>query len=206
MSNEQQPSMDELRFMFDRERHARERWWREDELVNQRTTWLLTTQAVLGTAYGFVRYRIAEITHWDFAKGPIDYVAGPYLETLGLFAYYLVCIGITGSSVSFVGILAAHQAQRSLRRQFPEFSLGVTPFVTLVGHMTALATPFLFIVAWSVAMYLFKSSAADAPTAGQAHTQEGRLEGRPAIQAPEQQPCASPGARPAPECLSAIDP
>lgn len=149
--------LEERRLAFEKEVHGRERWWREDELVNQRTTWLLTTQAVLGTAYGFVRYRIAEITHRNLDKLPSEFNAGPYLDTLRLFASCLVAIGIVGSLVTFAGIYAAHRAQRSLQQQYT-VSLGVTTFTTCLGHVTALATPFLFIVAWGVAAFMFRQT------------------------------------------------
>ena len=145
----------ERQLAFEKEIHGRERWWREDELVNQRTTWLLTTQAVLGTAYGFVRYRIAEIMHRNPAKELFDFDAGPYLDTLRLFASCLVAIGIVGSVVSFVGIYAAHQAQKALQRQYRK-SLGVSVHTTRLGHLTALATPSLFIIAWGLAAFIFR--------------------------------------------------
>jgi hypothetical protein len=50
-------------YKLEANKHTQERWWQEDELVNQRTTWLLTTQGVLGTAYGFLVYRIAEVKY-----------------------------------------------------------------------------------------------------------------------------------------------
>ena len=162
MSNETGSSLEERRLAFDRERHARERWWREDELVNQRTTWLLTTQAVLGTAYGFVRYRIAEITHRNLAKTPYDYDPDRYLDTLRLFANCLVAIGIVGSIVSLIGIYAAHQAQRALQRHYGDY-LGVSPTTTLMGHWTALATPLLFIVAWAMAFIVFLCNCQSVP-------------------------------------------
>lgn len=155
MTTGPQLSHDERRLAFEEEVHGRERWWREDELINQRTTWLLTTQAVLGTAYGFVRYRIAELTHQNLAKSLADFKLEPYLDTLRLFAHCLVAIGIIGSMVTLIGILAAHQAQRALQRQYRR-PLGVTNLTTFLGHFTALATPALFIIAWALAACWFE--------------------------------------------------
>jgi hypothetical protein len=142
--------------VFARELHGRERWWREDELVNQRITWLLTMQAVIGTAYGFVRYRIAEIMYWNLQKGPPDVDAVRYLDVLRLFAVCLVTIGIVGSVVSFAGICAAHHAQRTLQQQYSDTALEVSSLTTGLGHLTALATPLLFICAWLAAAFLFR--------------------------------------------------
>lgn len=190
MSDEPRHTPEELRFVFDRERHARERWWREDELVNQRTTWLLTTQAVLGTAYGFVRYRIAEIAHRNPDKIPYDYDADRYLETLGLFAGCLVAIGMVGSIVSFFGIWAAHRAQKALQAHYTEFNLGVSPSTTRMGHWTARSTPLLFIIAWGFAFIIFRWAYTVSPAAVQTPVHDAR----PAVQA---QPAKfSPACRP----------
>lgn len=150
-------SPDERRLAFEKEVHGRERWWREDELINQRTTWLLTTQAVLGTAYGFVRYRIAELTHQNLAKGLPDFDLKPYLETLRVFATCLVTIGIVSSLVTLMGIFAAQWAQKFLQKQYGRH-LGVNPLTTRLGHLTALATPSLFIIAWAWAAFLFRQA------------------------------------------------
>jgi hypothetical protein len=157
MSNGSQADLEERRLAFEKEMHGRERWWREDELVNQRTTWLLTTQAVLGTAYGFVRYRIAEIAHRNLAKVPFDFDADRYLDTLRLFASFVVGIGIVGSVVSLAGIYAAHHAQKTLQQQYSD-TLGVSSLTTRMGHWAALATPLLFIFAWSMAAILFRQT------------------------------------------------
>src|SRR6185312_17423895 len=46
---------------FERECHARDRWWQEDRLINQRLTWLLTSHGVIGAGYAWLKHRISEI-------------------------------------------------------------------------------------------------------------------------------------------------
>ncbi len=128
------------------EKQAHERWWREDELVNQRMTWLLTTQGVLGTAFGFILYRIAEVNYAQEDPPKID--PSSYVDILTLLAKFLVAIGIVSSVMSGIGILAACLAQHSLRKQCGKF-LGVTLWTTWMGHLVALFTPILFIFAWN---------------------------------------------------------
>ncbi|MBD8528425.1 MULTISPECIES: hypothetical protein [unclassified Massilia] len=126
------------------EKHAHERWWQEDELVNQRTTWLLTTQAVLGTAYGFLLYRIAEV-RYSFADPPVANAAH-YIDVLLMLTHFLAVIGIGSATMSMAGIFAACRAQYALRNNSP--FLGVTPGTTAVGQLVAVGTPVLFIMAW----------------------------------------------------------
>jgi hypothetical protein len=88
------------------QKHARQRWWHEDHLVNQRTTWLLTTQAVLGAAYGYVQNRIAEI-HAGILYIPQDKVEA-YLHALSQFSLGLLFLGfLSGIFLPLVSTLRA---------------------------------------------------------------------------------------------------
>jgi hypothetical protein len=109
-------------------------------------TWLLTTQGVLGTAFGFMLYRIAEVNY--ALDDPPKFDPSNYVDILSLLAKFLVAIGIVSSVMSFIGILAACLAQHSLRKQCGKF-LGVTLWTTWMGHLVALFTPILFIFAWN---------------------------------------------------------
>lgn len=130
------------------EKHAHERWWHEDELVNQRTTWLLTTQGVLGTAYAFVLYRIAEVRY--SLEIPAKFDVCPYIHKLSVFSNFLAAIGIGSSTMSLLGIIAACLAQHALRKKCGNY-LGVTRRTTWMGHSVAVWTPILCVVAWMVA-------------------------------------------------------
>ncbi len=147
-------SVDERRLNFEIEKHARERWWHEDNLVNQRTTWLLTTQGVLGTAFGFVKYRIAELSFRAIDK-PVEFKLPDYVETLRVFADCLTAIGLVSALAAWAGIYAAHRAQRALQASHGPY-LGVTEHTTRLGYAVGLSTPMLCIVAWLVALSLFR--------------------------------------------------
>lgn len=47
------------KLQLDKEKLARDRWWKEDQLVHQRLTWLLSAHVILGTGYAWLKYRIA---------------------------------------------------------------------------------------------------------------------------------------------------
>ena len=147
-------SIEDIRFNFEVERHARERWWHEDELVNQRTTWLLTTQGVLGAAFGFIKYRVAELTFRMTAEKP-EFDVKNYVETLVSLGNGLVAIGIVSSLVSLAGIYAANRAQHHLQTEIGR-NLGVTEHTTRLGQIVALGTPCLCAVAWLLAFLIFR--------------------------------------------------
>jgi hypothetical protein len=78
---------------FEKIKHARDRWWQEDCLVNHRITWLLQTQGVIGTAYAFLRYR-----ETDVVAGIVPGLVDPkktqqYVETLHQFERILQLLG-----------------------------------------------------------------------------------------------------------------
>ena len=132
------------------EEHGRQRWWHEDGLVNQRITWLLTTQGVVAGAYGFLVYRICGVAFGAAESMPTGDVDG-YLAMLSRYAGLLVIIGIVTSFVSFAGTAAACLAQYLIARKY-QFGTGVSAFTTLLGWCTALATPVLCMVAWTIAI------------------------------------------------------
>jgi hypothetical protein len=145
MTNESASVTDQRLITLEIEKHAHDRWWHEDELVNQRTTWLLTTQGVLGTAYGFILYRIAEVTY--SLEISLKFNASKYIEALATLANFVVIIGVGSSFFSALGILAACIAQHALRKKCGSY-LGVTRRTTIMGQGVALATPFLCMGAW----------------------------------------------------------
>lgn len=136
------------------EKHARERWWHEDDLVNQRTTWLLTTQGILAAGYAFLRYRIAELLEGR-PLAQVDWFKRAYLQELETLANAIAIVGLVSCAVTFLGIFAAVAAQRALGRQYA-FVLGVTRWTTLTGQIVGLATPALCALAWMAAWAVFK--------------------------------------------------
>lgn len=154
MSSDGSASVEERRLNFEVEKHARERWWHEDELINQRTSWLLTTQGVLGTAFGFIKYRVAELTFKVPGAQP-EFEYSKYIGTLKVFADALVAIGLLGATMSLLGIYAAKRAQGYLRSVYGAH-LGVNPFTTRIGHFVSMSTPLLCILAWLVAFAVFR--------------------------------------------------
>jgi hypothetical protein len=142
-------------FKLEANKHAHERWWQEDELVNQRTTWLLTTQGVLGTAYGFLLYRIAEVRYTLELQEKLE--AGRFVDELERLAGIVAIIGIGSSGMSFMGILAACIAQHCLSRLHGNI-LGVNKWTTVAGQAVAVFTPLLCIGAWTWLWWHFPGS------------------------------------------------
>ena len=153
MDTQPTPSDEQLTRNFEIKKHAHERWWHEYELINQRTTWLLTTQGVVGTAYGFILYRIAEVKYGvgDVpAHGP-----GAFIDSLSMLSDFLSAIGMGSSIMSAIGIYAACAAQKALKRKCGDY-LGVTPKTTRMGQTVAVSTPGLCIAAWIFATIYFR--------------------------------------------------
>jgi hypothetical protein len=130
----------------------RVRWWREEELMNQRLTWLLTTQGLLSAAYGFLQYKLISPTE---GKSLSCLPADPHeIRALHYFGDGIAVIGLGSSVTSFVGILAAVWAQRILSSECQGFYLGVSPITTSMGQAVALLTPVLCAGAWVAAEVL----------------------------------------------------
>jgi hypothetical protein len=142
---------------FEKEKHGRTRWWHEDHLINQRTTWLLTSQGLLAGGFAFLRYRIAEL-----AQGhPLTTLSLPlqtYIGTLETLANALFAIGFVSSLVSMAGIGAAIGAQRTLAKQYSQ-KLGVASWTTFVGQVVAISTPVLCALAWFLAFTVLRRTA-----------------------------------------------
>lgn len=117
--------------------------------MNQRITWLLTTQGVVAGAYGFLVYRICGVAFGAAESMPTGDV-DEYLVRLSRYAGLLVRIGLVTSFVSLMGIFAACVAQTLIARRY-RFGTGVSGVTTVLGWCTALATPLLCILAWAIA-------------------------------------------------------
>lgn len=116
------------------ERSARARWWHEDNLVNQRLTWLLQSQVLLFAGYGvLVR---GEVSASDPEKAVALIRA---LPVIGLLVGILIALGIR----------AAWFAQEKLQESYGErIHLGVCEQTTQIGRLPAGYLPFVFIASW----------------------------------------------------------
>lgn len=116
------------KFEFEKEKFARTRWWQEDSLVNNRLTWLLTSQGLLFAGYGVA------------AKEPALANATAAIPLAGL----AVCV------VLAVAIQAAWRAQFVLEEDYKrgKIQLGVHARTTFWGRFPGYALPAIFILAW----------------------------------------------------------
>lgn len=120
-----------------------EKYWelrhREEELISQRLSWLLTSQIVLFAAYGIL---LKENLPSGNNQRLVDIIEG---------------LGLTIASLIFIGIAAAITASYILYRKVnsktenplnEKQTLGVHPVLTIIGWLVAALIPVIFIVAW----------------------------------------------------------
>jgi hypothetical protein len=128
----------------------------EDDLLNQRTTWLLVIQ-------GFLFATLAVLGEWVSPKDPLS----DLLRTERLYLIYvLVGVGIFIAVAAFISILAANEAIDSLQEKwekelrehyraedwdlFPEIAGGGHKKAKARGKTPALAIPCIVSLAWII--------------------------------------------------------
>lgn len=155
MSNELESELARVereRLEFERMKHARERWWYEESLINQRLSWFFAAEGLLGLGYAWLKYRIAEVAAGSAGvSNPVMYSA--QLESLSRF---LLVLGLLVAVFALLGIWAAAHAQQVMKED-PDnarFKLDVSPLTTSVGRLAAYSIPLLCIGSW-LASFVF---------------------------------------------------
>jgi hypothetical protein len=117
----------------------RERWVHEDELINQRLSWLLASQTLLFAAYGLALQVGANPSN-------TSEVSKKTTEVLSLIPY----IGFYSSVSIMVSVLAAVIALYFLWKRSGNFKryLPVTVPTTIMGVAAGVSLPLIFIIAW----------------------------------------------------------
>ena len=105
----------------------------EHELLNQRITWLLTSQTILFAAYGFTLTK--------------DNILAMNFQTV------IAASGMTAAILMLIGILAGLHAKRAVWRDYqvdynPRQKWGVRTGATWAGLVPDVFTPVVFISAW----------------------------------------------------------
>ena len=120
----------------------------EDNLIIQRLSWLLASQAFLFTAYAITTNGLS---------GLEPKTAGRFFEQSGLLFRLIPAVAIGVALLIYMGILAALRAIRQLRRLYqtravsPELPPIQTAATTrLLGLSAPLLLPLLFISVWLV--------------------------------------------------------
>jgi|SRR5208337_3616544 len=130
--------------MSDHEEYVaiREKWAKEDDLINHRLTWLLYSQTILFAAYVVLL--------------SIDTTGGSHAHAHKIDRIVLL-VPFFGLVLAFIltgGIIAAMVAQHKLNNNPKGFILNVTPVLTFVGYVTAMAVPLLFLAAWCFVLFV----------------------------------------------------
>jgi hypothetical protein len=139
--------------MIDKEQQATERWRHEDELINQRLTWLLSAHALLGSGYAWLKYRIAEITldaaMRDAATQALTAPALKYTHEIARLMGFLAYVGVFVALFALMGLVAACVAQKRLQARYPTVELGVSQGTTNLGRCAALSLPAACLGGWA---------------------------------------------------------
>jgi hypothetical protein len=109
----------------------------EHDLLNQRITWLLSSQTILFAAYGFT----------VSAKDPLA----------TNFQKVIAGSGAIAAALMFIGILAGVHAKRAVWRDYKDYHeprqpWGVRTGATWAGLVPDIFLPVLFVVAWLIVL------------------------------------------------------
>ncbi|MGH6648666.1 hypothetical protein [Aquabacterium sp.] len=111
---------------------------REDELVNKRLTWTLTTNGLLFTALGFYAGK-----------------STPMEELVDFFHYFIPLTGIVISIAGFLSVFAAYMQIDYLTKEWEMLKddRWIRPFGDKVhayylGGILAVSPPFMFVIVW----------------------------------------------------------
>lgn len=129
----------------------RDRWETENTLVNHRLSWLLVCQGLLFAAFGTLAGKAADACvsgKWEvFKKGSIEQLISLIRSAGSAFAVISLC-GI-GAAVGAQIILNVKYRKSCCKgRKHPELKFGVYWPITIIGFLTSLLIPAVFLVAW----------------------------------------------------------
>lgn len=123
----------------------------EDNLISQRLSWLLASQAFLFTAYAIT------------LNGPVQLHSLKYELHVGFMIMMLPVIGIFTALLIWIAILAGLVSMTRLRDDFSRSSgnalpSGVPPiqtsgWVLIAGHLGPVFIPLLFLSAWLLTLF-----------------------------------------------------
>jgi hypothetical protein len=118
----------------------------EDNLISQRLSWLLASQAFLFTAYAIT------------LNGPVQLHAQTYERHVGLMIVLLPVIGILTALLIWMAIIAGLFAMTRLRNEFRRSTWNALPeglpaiqtsgWILLAGHFGPVLIPVLFLSTW----------------------------------------------------------
>jgi hypothetical protein len=139
--------------MVERYQIVRDQIEHEDNLISQRLSWLLASQAFLFTAYAIT------------LNGPVQLHSLKYELHVGLMIMMLPLIGIFTALLIWIAILAGLVSMTRLRNDFSRGSGNALPegvpaiqtsgWVLIAGQLGPVFIPVLFLSAWL--MTLFKN-------------------------------------------------
>src|SRR6185369_4079974 len=119
------------------EKH-RAQWLHEDELINHRLGWLLTSQTILFAGYGVILQAQVQ------GKSPIEF--GSPHSRIDNMLRMIAILGRLTSVLLLLSIFAAVLALRAIKRHGRELYPDNTAFY--LGVISPLGLPLVFFVAW----------------------------------------------------------
>jgi len=147
----------------------------ENNLLNHRTTWLVTINSVIIATFGFSCQKLLEvierIAEFDNGEAHTKHRIKEYLEgSLDDYRKFLVALAIIGLIVSLwstLSISAAVRAQVVLRRKWkrfssrpdavwlPDLSGGGSKYASRLGGWMALGLPIFLSILWIIIIIVF---------------------------------------------------
>jgi hypothetical protein len=135
------PAVEHYRIVRDQIEH-------EDNLISQRLSWLLASQAFLFTAYAIT------------LNGPVQLHLQTYERHVGTLIVLLPIIGILTALLIWIAILAGLVAMSGLRSNFHQRSADSSPegvpaiqtsgIVLIAGQLGPVLIPLLFLTTWLI--------------------------------------------------------
>lgn len=127
------------------------KWTREDDLINQRLTWLMVSQTLLFSAYAALYY--AEATTFAAKcdpSGPVHAFnakiekANSYVPLLGAVSSFVIWIALLGAASAMFMLWRRHEKVRR-PHHYPIF---VSRLTTWLGLVPPLFIPLIFAFVW----------------------------------------------------------
>ena len=109
-----QPSdlpLEERKYRLDVEKHARERLWREDARETQIVTWLLTSQALMGGAFAYLRAQALDAMQRNWSYRWIQ---------LNEFIAWFPLAQLALSLILVMSLWSVHRCQSAIRVEYPD--------------------------------------------------------------------------------------
>lgn len=152
-------------------RQYREYVEHEDDLINHRTTWMITVQSFLWATYGFsyqkkyeilARLKETKIDITTLGSAPAEYNGFMLLlSVVGLFTALVCYLSVRAAADSIESLRARwdmHPMKKFSDEMLPAITGGGNPWASWFGILISKLMPVLFAVLWALSILVILSS------------------------------------------------